>query len=1038
MIKRLLAILILATIVGTMFAGKIILNKGWQHTPSKRHPYTAQLKQPRWDNIKSKPANYDKLLVILVDFQLESPDDPLTTGNGKFQLEPDPAYLYSIGSPPHDRQYYQANLDAMRYYYLAVSNETYNLQYDVFPIDRPAYTLPNSMSYYNPPGASSELFVSRMEEYFRDCFEIADQTSPEIDFSAYGHYMIIHAGSDWQHDVFGDTPSDIPSFFIRVGEGKEASVDNGAVLISHACNVPATISQDFTIREDSGNTIRGGYGAINAVLAHEFGHSLGLVDLYNVYNFQPMVGVFDIMDSGGGGVLVDVLDDGSYVMVEGVLPALPGAFSRVLLFEDAYKQQGLLKDVAEISLDTPFQLSATSRKQSGSIRPHTIRIPLSPDEYLLVENRSVDPDNDGATAVFSTLDGRVILYPTPLNDPNSNPSYEYDYLLPSFQRSDGSAVGGGLLVWHVNNSVIYDQGVTLSDGSWVSNFENNTVNTRYSNRGVKIIEADDLPDIGYDWSWYWTGTQYEYFHKNKPVLDTNGYFVNWSQNLWKPELSSTTKPKLLDTMGLGSQYWLSEIGNPGHLMTLTLRSGFFAKTQMLDLPNAATQAAPVIRTSFGDLEMPILDFDTLNLLSYTSPLWTDQMGDFSYSGEPWDYPITKANQSTNNFDELVLSRDNRLHILEIHDDELAQMNINLPDMIVCAPLAHENFLYVASESGILKIRENTPVDFIAIDGTRNIAIHDGKLLVVGASKATLISVNNMSIVAAITLPETFGKYEPVSFSESGAESVAFMMADSGNIYAYDDSGICNIFTNTLTTLPTQMGLMAYPAESPVLFFGNGSRVYALTSNGTHVNGFPYNANPLEFEAHAHPYAILMESPLMYLPVKNRGYVAISHNPGVVWDKSLMLPDGVKSPQLHWSNISSKLTWYYTGQDRKLNIHSVDAPSNPIVWNGFRNAGYGELSGAIYHQPGSGASLQAFLYPSPVRGSDFRVRLENSSADTQVTIFDITGAKMYSMVYPFDQQNNRDIQIQKKLASGVYILTVTEGKVTRRVKFAVEQ
>jgi hypothetical protein len=32
--------------------------------------------------------------------------------------------------------------------------------------------------------------------------------------------MIIHAGSDWQHDRMGDSPVDIPSFFIRVGKEK--------------------------------------------------------------------------------------------------------------------------------------------------------------------------------------------------------------------------------------------------------------------------------------------------------------------------------------------------------------------------------------------------------------------------------------------------------------------------------------------------------------------------------------------------------------------------------------------------------------------------------------------------------------------------------------------------------------------------------------------------------------------------------------------------------------------------------------------------
>jgi hypothetical protein len=98
------------------------------------------------------------------------------------------------------------------------------------------------MAYYNPPGASGETFVSRMEEYFKAAIELADQTDPEIDFRQYSHFMIIHAGSDWQHDVLGDSPVDIPSFFIRVGEDKAAVVDEGSWTVTHACNVPPTIS----------------------------------------------------------------------------------------------------------------------------------------------------------------------------------------------------------------------------------------------------------------------------------------------------------------------------------------------------------------------------------------------------------------------------------------------------------------------------------------------------------------------------------------------------------------------------------------------------------------------------------------------------------------------------------------------------------------------------------------------------------------------------------------------------------------------------
>ena len=42
----------------------------------------------------------------------------------------------------------------------------------------------------------------------------------------------------------------------------------------------------------------GRLAALNGVFAHEFGHVLGLPDLYNIFNGVPQVGYFSLMDSG--------------------------------------------------------------------------------------------------------------------------------------------------------------------------------------------------------------------------------------------------------------------------------------------------------------------------------------------------------------------------------------------------------------------------------------------------------------------------------------------------------------------------------------------------------------------------------------------------------------------------------------------------------------------------------------------------------------------------------------------------------------------
>lgn len=1041
-------LLVLTSFLG---AEKLNLQKHYSNRPLRRHPYTQMLNKQPHQASKTRDANFNKLLVILVDFQEETPDDPLTTGNGKFLLEPDPAYLYSIGSPPHDRDYFQNNLEAMRYYYLAASAGFWDLQYDVWP-QSGAYTLPQTMAWYNPPNSGGDLFVARMEKYFKDAFEIADSLSPEIDFSQYGHFMIIHAGSDWQHDTAGDTPSDIPSFFIRVGEGKEAFVDGGAVLIDHACNVPSTISQDFYTQTSGDQTFHGGYGALNAVLAHEFGHSVGAVDLYNVYTWQPMVGVFDIMDSGGSGILVDVLDDGSYVMLEGGLPGLPGAWSREQMFGDQLRSNGLLKEAHQLELFSGLSLAASSHKQSGNnLSPQILRLPLSPTEYLLVENRSVDPDGDGATAVKATSDGRVILYPTAINDPQDNPTYEYDYLLPSFQREDGSSVGGGILAWRINDDVIHSQGVTGSDGTFTSNFENNTINTKYTQRGVEIIEADNLPDIGYQWSWYWTGTQYEYFHGKKPVLNTNGYFQNWSLEPWKPQLNSETSPPLRDSKGNGSLYWLSGMGNPGAMMDISVRTGFFQSTQIKDFAAPDIIAGPLINSSFSNLDLPVLSSESITLLSQYNGEWVDLMGPFGWNGQPLDQPLLSADQDRNGFKELLLVHGNSLEIVEFSTDGLESRFINYPDPLTTAPIALGDTVFVSTPNCVSSVLGNEVSEFVSLSGTRRLGSYGNDLVAIGQDLLHILDRRDLYIKAEVELPEPFGDYEPVSFTASSSNlRMLFLMANSGNIYKFQNNQLQRIFTHSGTPKPTQMGITWHPVSSgavnPAVFWAAGNRIYAVKHDGTLLSGYPYNAYPLEFAAGKHVYAIASyPSVILYLPLPQQGHVAYLHTAGIQWQKSLLANADLDGRLICTSsNIPEAmgLHWYYSDPAGRLFIHTIDlyALNHAIYWNGFRNGGSGNFEGyQLNDEIPPTQVFDAYVFPNPVRDAQFRVHIENFDQAVELRLFDINGSLLQNLSLSANGILRRDVSIDSgKLASGVYILSLQKGDSHKRIKFAVEK
>ena len=356
----------------------------------KIHPLEKEFSKPR--NITEiNRRNYNKVLVLLIDFQEDSLST--TTGNGKFLQDPE-GYSFPIGKPPHDHAYFSMQLEALAYYYDAVSFGDYQADIDIFPQpvigeEFSGYTLPNDMSYYYPIGANSELMIERFEQYFLDCFNKADEDE-NIDFSQYEHFMFVHAGSDWQHDVLGDSPSDLPSFYIVVGDGKEAIVDNGTVTINHACNIPETITQDIDPEPDEDPTHFYNYGVINAVMVHEFGHSLGFVDLYNTRSYTPEVGYFDIMDSGGSTAISLGLDETGnnladiYYVFEGIFPALPGAWSRIIAFEDSYRARGILKDIDEFTFDSEITILPAEKMFDASTindsSAYFIKIPLNETE----------------------------------------------------------------------------------------------------------------------------------------------------------------------------------------------------------------------------------------------------------------------------------------------------------------------------------------------------------------------------------------------------------------------------------------------------------------------------------------------------------------------------------------------------------------------------------------------------------------------------------------------------------------------------------
>ncbi len=1063
---------------GKIFPGKVMPEK----IEARRiHPaqeiFDSRIR--REDN--SRAANFNRLLVLLVDFQEDN--DPNTTGNGKFLLDFDPDYPVSIGAPPHDYEYFRLNLEAMRYYYLAASLGSYNIDYEIYPMptnDSFAFTLPQKMSYYNPGMNDIDLFVQRAEEYFYDVFTVADSYG-EIDFGSYAHYLIIHAGSDWQHDVAGDSPSDLPSFFINVGEGKEVWVNDGTVMISHACNVPETISQD------------GNYGVINAVFAHEFGHSLGFVDLYNVRNFSPGVGYWDIMDSGGAGKLVLQGNDGDLYALEGGLPALPGAWHRLLVWEEYFTDIGAYKHINDLKISGLNELSASSLLfDFDNPLPYIVKVPLNEKEFVLLENRHVDPDGDGGIAFKGAhpltpgqTDYRVLLYPTAIEDDFAAPIYEYDWLLPGWINRFGESFGGGIIAWHIDEKIIFDEGVYYGS-EFVSNYQNNSVNTNYKRRGIKIIEADNIQDIGNVNSWYWYGTEYESFFRYLPILNEGGYFTGWSYEEHNNELSALTKPALQTNDGYPSMYRIYDISASAGIMSFRYDYLPFEMTRIMSSDLDVKAMAMPGPTSFANstVSLPVFDETGIRFFThfydsqYQLDYWEDLFGVNELSGDIKHSMISYHNDKANYF--VIL--DKKLSIITEQGLSIDITEIPFDEMIVETPLVvplvdiaqnsrkfsstkskvRNNFMrnsysslaetlrnddvliFVATAAGI-EIVSQSLQDKVGLIPYPNARIaFDGEVLYI-LSEGTLYlktielpeGVVTINDVSDFVIPDYSSSFSPVVLKNSQYQKL-FIQNNKGDIYTYENDKLKLFFTLSQyveNQLPTQLAF-SQVNDKVFIVFGAGNYIFSIDIMGNLAPNYPrYNENfdtlPLSY-----PKVVRLNGNpcYMFTTVAEDGYLVYDN--GILPEFSFVWNSKKVGDILFWDEITKRLYFFFTdGEKRLFESHILTSNNNPIIWSGERNMLWNIYSGEHQISQSNIQELTAYVFPNPVQKNEARIRVEGAKDSIELKIYDISGRNIHSEVFSDGIGDQYEIIWDtKKLSSGVYFGQVqTNGK---RVIFKV--
>jgi M6 family metalloprotease-like protein len=441
-------------------------------TPAEPRPFPHDLFQPGATRPALKPVrtlireglaaaaadpNPDTVRVALmrVDFLRDSRGATTTTPDGRFDLRTDTGVL--VDPPPHNKAYFEAHARALADYYRAQSYGSMVIDVTVFPAaEDSAYHLADTGDYGPWEVSQNAEVVQNATSLVTDAV-MAAAASGDFRFDDFDAYVVAHAGADYQSDVNRDTPDDIPTFTLSLAD----SIDTGTGKVGRVLVMPETSVQD------------GFLGALNGTFAHEFGHVLGLPDLYNICNGLPQVGWWSLMDSGENifSIIADVADgDTLEYEAAGVFPTSFDPWCKLQLFPKA---------VAPLMIGESWQAAL----EAVELNPEIPYVSLDPTETFLVENRALDLDGNGFP--FVRADSTTGVFLGPVDDPEgSDPvgHLEYDAVLP----------GGGILIWHVDDKILLpalagqDLGYGCPGG----------INLFTGFRGLALVEADGISDLG--------------------------------------------------------------------------------------------------------------------------------------------------------------------------------------------------------------------------------------------------------------------------------------------------------------------------------------------------------------------------------------------------------------------------------------------------------------------------------------------------------------------------------------------------------------
>ncbi|MBU1096636.1 MAG: T9SS type A sorting domain-containing protein [Bacteroidetes bacterium] len=519
-------------------------------------------------NAITKKQNQDlKILAVMVEFKADQ--DNTTFGDGTFGSIYTKDYGTSIIDPlPHDANYFADHLEFAKNYFAKVSAGKLNISYNVL---NSVIKLPKTMREYSPNPQDNEDFLP-LAKFAEEVWKLVDQNNPDINFADYDLFSIFHAGvgRDIENPGSIGNDRDLPSLYLSINTLTKAlgenftgfPVDGGQFKITNTMILPETESRELNSLSSSVLLEL----SINGLIAANIASHLGLPDLFDTSTGLSAIGRFGLMDGQ------------SIFSFGGLFPPEPSPWEKMYL--------GWIEPVVIENNISKVNLFAKSI--AGTSDTSLIKIPINSSEYFLIENRSRDALKDGCTIKYK-VNGQVFTK-TFAKDYQGFISYdvdslqgviidvdEYDWAVPAFDRNDDDLKtfsDVGIVIWHIDENVIKEK--ILS----------NSINNNKFRRGVAVVEADGINDIGEQFQTIFgdvvigEGSKEDSWYKSNPS-ELYKYYKN--------TFADNTKPSTKSNSGANSLIKISDFSEINSVMnfkfefgsqTTKLLSGFILDSQL--------------------------------------------------------------------------------------------------------------------------------------------------------------------------------------------------------------------------------------------------------------------------------------------------------------------------------------------------------------------------------------------------------------------------------------------------------------------------